>query len=410
MWRAPNATHFSNLFMHSGIQKLWLVAYYHPDETTFEEIIDRMPNLSELTLDISPGPIPVHFGKELCNMLRKLTNLRKIRIPEFCYTTQIIEVLSHLQLLCTITFESDFMPVDRATPQSFPLGIAAGAFPTLHNLNIPSNFLDVVSLLQSPYAPSSLTELYIDSGLVETPDPARKLAFSVSTHLQELKKLRLESARDSSIEYLAGTDAKHSIKLATLQPLFHLPYLTSFEFDHQYPLLITQKDIELLASSCPAIEKLNLCGEPSFCMQSTLTLAALIPLALHCTKLNSLTLFIDATNVPELSLEVIPPRPFMSLHFLSFGLSIIDNATPVAIYLSQLIPPECMVWSSEFNHAQGLSQGHAVTTQWGQLWSEVASTVTALSKIITHERQRTRALEYELQELRALTGMATRQD
>ena len=101
---------------------------------------------------------------------------------------------------------------------------------------------------------------------------------------------------------------------------------------------------------------------------------------------------------------------FMSLHFLSFGLSIINNATPVAIYLSQLIPPKCKIYNS--THAWrplSKSQSHIVMKR-GQLWSQVGTMVTALSKFIAYERRRTRELEYELQELRALTGMTTRQD
>ena len=162
--------------MHNGIQNLKLVLYVdnHPVETIFEEIIDRMPNLSNL--DINAYPIPEHFVEELSDMLQKLSNLSKVSLPGFCYSTQIFEALSHLQLLGTIEFYIDRMD-GSLDSQSFPPVITAGAFSTLHNLIIPTDFLDVASWLKSPYTPSALINLTINSELVETPDSICKLAF-----------------------------------------------------------------------------------------------------------------------------------------------------------------------------------------------------------------------------------------
>lgn len=193
-----------------------------------------------------------------------------------------------------------------------------------------------------------------------------------------------------------------------LKPLFELPHLTSFEIYHQHPLLLTQQDIEGLASSCPLIENLQLCTNPAYCMKSTLTLAALIPLAQYCKQLKSLGLFIDATKIPKIS-PTTPPKPFTSLCILSVGLSIIKDETPT-VYLSQLISPDCVIesfdkWGNHLDWDEGLQH---IATERIKLWDRVGSLAPKLSSVRAQERLRTRALEYELEDLRV--RLAAQQD
>ncbi|KJA28766.1 hypothetical protein HYPSUDRAFT_618573 [Hypholoma sublateritium FD-334 SS-4] len=401
LWGFPFQTNLLCLFMHSGVKKLGLYVMDCPSETLFEEIVDRMPNLTDLDIR---SAFTVRIVEDLVTLLlQQLPNLRRIELPHFCYIARIFEVLSRLQLLCTIEF------IDRGESQDiepFKPTIAEGAFLNLHNLSADLKFDDIVAWLQSPSAPSALTYINVTSTLVEMPDSVRRLAFAASKRCQELNRLRLGSALDYAVENFADTgDNGCNITLEILKPLFKLPYLTSFVIDHQYPLLITQQDIESLASSCPAIEILELCIAPAFCMESTLTLEALIPLAQHCTQLKSLGLFVDASRVPEASPE-IPPKPFTSLRFLSFGLSIIHDETPT-VYLSQLIPPECAI--NSFHAWENDNSFENIAAQRWQLWSVVGSLVPKLSSIIAQERRRTCALESKVEELR-MRAMAPQQD
>lgn len=105
---------------------------------------------------------------------------------------------------------------------------------------------------------------------------------------------------------------------------------------------MTQQDIGLLASSCPALESLRLGLDSIYLTESTLSLAALIPFAQHCPNLNFIALFMDATTikVPEISLTTAP-EPFKSLRFLCVGYSIIDDWSAPANYLSHLLAPDC---------------------------------------------------------------------
>ncbi|KJA28765.1 hypothetical protein HYPSUDRAFT_33119 [Hypholoma sublateritium FD-334 SS-4] len=383
------------LFMHNSVQKFVLhIGDRFP--SSFEEVVDRMPNLSRLHLDTA---VPARIIEEdLTNMLQQLPNIRKITLPHFYSTARIIEALSRLPLLNTIKSKIDAGYGDSLDTASFKPIMTAGAFPALHDLSLMTNFDDIASFVQSPFSPSTLTHFRIQSDLVEMPDSIHRLASEVSKRFQELKTLRIESIRDYSferdytIEDFADTDCDgHNITLETLKHLFELRYLTSFEIHHQYPLHITQQDIETIAFSCPALENLRLCTEPGFCMKSTLTLAALVPLAQHCTKLKSLGLFMDATIVPTMS----PTMPsFTSLYILFVGLSIIDDETPM-VYLSQLIPPECVIdafdpcgsflrWDDDL---RCIASGRS----W--LWDRVGSLARKLSSVRVQEGLRTRALE-----------------
>ncbi len=400
-WSSPVNSYI--LFMHSGIEKFTLYMD-HKFTLLGEEIVDRLPHLSHLRI-CSSYPMDT-VEKELVDMLKQLSNLREVTLERFYSTERTIEALSHLKLLNAIEFEIDEHAEDRMDTDSLAPTIEKESFPALRELSVSANFdSGVASFWRSYFSLGGLTYFRVHSELIEKPDSVHKLACAVSKGFQGLKTLRLESLRnynidrDNSTEDFDDTDWNgNNIALELLKPLFKLSNLTSLEFYHQYPLLITQQEIEMIASSCPFIENLQLCNDPGFCMKSTLTLAALVPLAQHCIHLKSLGLFIDATKVPTMTPIT---QPFTSLSTLSVGLSIIKDEMP-AVYLSQLICPECAI-KCDFADWEDHEWDNAleeIVAERCRLWAVVQSIASKLSSVLAQERLRTYAAERELRDLK----------
>ena len=92
--------------------------------------------------------------------------------------------------------------------------------------------------------------------------------------------------------------------------------------------------------------------------------------------------------------------PFTSLHTLSVGLSIIKDEMPAA-YISQLIPPECVIecdFGAWFEYEWDY-QLEEIVVERCRLWAVVKSLAPKLSSVLAQERVRTRALERKLEDL-----------
>ncbi|KAF8968543.1 hypothetical protein BDZ97DRAFT_1902880 [Flammula alnicola] len=395
------------MFMHGGVKHfsvfLPIDLYAISPRPFFEDISARMPNL--INLDIR-SIVPVRaIEKETIDLMTQLPKLQKITFPRFYLTTRIAEALSRLEHLGVIEFQyleeqgfGDHLDVDSFTPT-----LSEGAFHALWDLSMTTSFADAARFLNIPFAPTNLTMLYIDSNsIIETATSMHKLISILAENCQLLKYLALVSLRDPTIPCVPDTeqDEAYNITIDTLKPALKLPNLTSMEIVHQYPLSLTQQDVELLATSWPSIETLLLNTEPVYLAQSNLTLEALLPFARHCRRLQHFGLFIDASSsvdVPHLSSLTSSFVPFQSLRRLSMGISIITDDNTVALYLSQLLPLECRIdcgitWDED-------------RPDRCEAWSRVAELVPVLAKLRMEERERTRAMERELEDLRMRTSV-----
>lgn len=131
------------------------------------------------------------------------------------------------------------------------------------------------------------------------------------------------------------------VTLHTLEPLFNITKLRTFEIFHRFPLALDLQDMETLACRIPAIENLTLNDEPGKDSKSELTLLALLPFARHCPSLKSLGLFIDARAMDTPSLDQI--HPFHSLRELAVGSFLIAEAPSAALFLGYIFPSGCRV-------------------------------------------------------------------
>jgi hypothetical protein len=333
-----------------------------------------------------------------------LPKLQKVTMPRYHLTSRVAECLSRLEYLGVVEFQyreeqGIGNPGDVA---SFFPSLDEGAFSSLWDLSLCSRFLDVTRLLAGSFAPSNITMLYIDSPISETPSSIHDLLSNISENCQLLKNLTLVPTVEISA-FTEQPQPEDQLNFETLRPILMCPNLTSFEIIHKYPIILRLEDVEELASKWPSLETLVLNNEPASMHEPSLTLRALLPLARHCPLLRQLGLFLNATAVglPLIGEELVP---FKQLTQLSMGVSRVVETEPVALFLSRMCPLGCalnsgVTWDADYSEGRlGLEIG-----QRHRKWEEVGKLLPPLIQLRLEERERTRALQAEVEDLRIRT-------
>lgn len=91
------------------------------------------------------------------------------------------------------------------------------------------------------------------------------------------------------------------------------------------------------------------------------------------------------------------------------GLSIIESSTPVAIFLSQILPIECqidsgVIWDESFDINREVG---AVSGKRYDLWAAVNKLLPVLTRVRVEERERTKEMKKELNDLQTRTRVLT---
>ncbi|KAF4622564.1 hypothetical protein D9613_009615 [Agrocybe pediades] len=396
IWSGPPS--FSIIFMHSRV-KFFSVALDTNDEFLqpyFHDLVSRMPHLTTLNIQSS---IPMRqIEPKMVELLLALPKLQKVVFPRFYFTTKIVETLSTLEQLGTMEFQYDQeqgvgKPED---VQDFTPTLVEGAFPALFDMSTNVRYNDAARFLNLPYAPRNITSLFIDSTDLEHPSAMYDVLSIIAENCKSLKLLALVSLRESFDD--DPPDEGMSITLDTIKPAFKLQHLTSLDITHQFPLLLDQKDMETIASTWPSMESILLNPDPVHLSEPDLTLEALLPFAQHCPQLKQLGLYIDATSCSNLA---TPTVRFKALSLLAMGVSPIADDSPVSLYLSQLLPLGCIVgcgvtWDEADAFRLNLSPRFT-------LWHTVDDLLPLLIKLRIEERERTKHMEHELDDLRMRT-------
>lgn len=365
-----------------------------------------------ISLDIRTS-IPMHsFEGEAVGLLSSFEKLQKITLPRFAFTARIAECLSRLPKLGCIEFQyfNEQGCGDVTDIALFKPDLSEGAFPVLWDLSMAASYSHLERFLTIPFSPSNLTMLYIESPNPETPIAIQQLLTAISENCQMLKLLTLVSPRQRERD-VDSSVVPARISLENLKPLFACANLTSLEIIHKYPLNLQLEDLELLAVRWPSLETLNLNNEPFEFQTSKLTLEALFPFAQHCPRLTHLSVFVDASpaSIPPFS----PSSPFPSfkcLERLSMGLSIITEPTPPAVFLSQILPLDCMVdsgitWDDSFLFDGDESRNHLDDRY--RLWLNANNLIPVLTRVRVEERERAKAMRQELDDLQLRTRALT---
>ncbi|KAJ7284598.1 hypothetical protein C8J57DRAFT_1119522 [Mycena rebaudengoi] len=404
-WHAPLP--LSVMFMHSGVKRfvMWLPEELRLRDPTpnpfFRDVVARMPHLTCMDLRTH---VPMRYMEEdMVVLLGSLAKLRKVVLPRFQLTTRIAEALAPLPDLGCVEFQ--YLPDqgfgDPADTEVFRPTLKTGDFPSLWDLSMTVTLADATRFMNQPASPTNLTELYIDSRLVETPAAVHDLLSVLADNCQLLQSLGIVTFISEIVpEELPTEDC---ISFATLRPLQRFPNLTVFELIHQYPMDLKLAEVEQLARAWPSLRKLILNNEPVVSSRCPLTLTALLPFAQHCPELEQLGLFLDASAA---DLPAAPARPFARLQRLSMGVSLIAEPGPVALFLSKLCPLDTHVeygvtWETNLL-LDALCEAIAERCK---RWEKVAELLPLLTRLRIEERARSRLLMEEVEDLRMRSGV-----
>jgi hypothetical protein len=185
----------------------------------------------------------------------------------------------------------------------------------------------------------------------------------------------------------------------------------------------------MFAVKWPSLEVFVLYYMPAqLTTQPTLTLLALLPFALHCPNLRELGLFISASSTdfpsPIISSSGSASttctshcdiKRFEQLTTLYFDLSDIRDEGAVALFLSRLYPLGCDI-ECEIFHTQlqedidDDDSPEELTDELkrrGARWDEVVKMLAVLNTLRMEEREKCRALEREVEDLRLRIHMLT---
>jgi hypothetical protein len=406
------------MFMHANVKRFFLHLPLRLREVSpgpfFQDITARMPNITQLDLRME---IPMHsIEGDAINLFRGLAKLEKITLPRFHFTTRVAEALSRLEGLGVVEFQY-YESQGRGDPEDtvvFTPSLSEGAFPSLWDLSMTASFRDAARFVDIPFAPTSITMLYIDSQALETPADVLNLLDIIAENCEQLQSLGLVSTINAIVTVTPDQPPKADcINISTLKPLFKCPALTALELVHQYPLDLLQEDVELIASKWPSLETLLLNNEPVYLNQSKLTLQALLPFARHCPKLRHLGLFIHATtaDLPSITSFGLPKsddRPcFQKLRRLSMGVSILVEEGPVALFLSHICPLGCKLESGvTWDESIVVGEETALAIEGRcEKWNKVVELLPLLTRLRLEEREKARLLQSEVEDLRVRTDL-----
>ncbi|KAG6329074.1 hypothetical protein ID866_10015 [Astraeus odoratus] len=335
---------------------------------------------------------------------RNLPKLARLILPEFYYTSAIIEELSRMQNLEVIDFDCDlsFASGNPKNVESFFPVLEEGAFPALWNLSITAGIDDMERFFEAKYTPINLTTLHVTSYKMHTPEAVHSFLLTLSRECQHLCCLHLALLEKSaSLPWMSSND---QLTYATLQPLFSFPKLTWFELNHKYPVRITQEEVEDLASRWPSLECLDLNSDPILFCRATLDLRAYLPFANHCPNLQQLGLYIHAAGfeAPQSQDSV---KPFSALSVLIVGRSTVENPDAVAAFLSLLVPPWCRLCVGSWQNC-GIEYPDLLAAVVMDIvvqprrWEKIIASLPSLLEVRRQDRERTRALQTEVEDLR----------
>ncbi|KAG1772489.1 hypothetical protein EV702DRAFT_1033633 [Suillus placidus] len=401
----------ATLFMHQRLRHLIISAppLRHKDRVSFFlDVCVRAPHLHSLDLRVPYRA--QHIETAILELLRGLPDLKKVIFPEFFLTSSIVSELSRMKHINIVQFEygheqgfGEEKDVDTFAPV-----LEQGAFPALWDLAVTARIEHVMRFMNADFAPVNLTSLYINTYVEHEPEELHTLFVSLSERCRRLSQLYVLLAHHitGQLELVPA----NQITFNTLTPLLSFPNLVTFQVTHKYPVNITLEGIEELACRWPSLESLSLNEEPLVMHEFTLDLRALVPFARHCPKLRRLGLFIDAkpATIP-LTLEL---KPFAALRFLSVGTSRARDPEAVAAFMSHLCPRKCkleigVTWTSfGVRSCRVLDDDVRIEiSKRFHSWKSVKDILPVLIQLRREEREKSRALQEEVEDLRTRTRL-----
>ncbi|TFK58287.1 hypothetical protein BDN72DRAFT_906882 [Pluteus cervinus] len=266
------------IFLHSGIRDLAV----HLDLSLFERVSfflhhARFFSRSLVTLEIRTGriagsdPHPVGcIATGLSSWLLQLQDLEELTLPRFWNTTYVCKVLSQLPRLSYVGFEyyernGYGNPIDTLTfnPMHSEADRGSILFPSLISFSQNAPFSESIQFITSWQHSSRLTDLILESQILETPDSFRSGLLSIADGCPLLSKLGLACLITTYLDHPGvATPSRSRITLDVLLPLHKLNHLLSFEIAHTLPIALTDDDFVALVKPWHKLERLGLGPDP----------------------------------------------------------------------------------------------------------------------------------------------------
>lgn len=288
-------------------------------------------NLREFRLNTDFSATSVE--EDVLELIKSMTRLERLTLPRFWITERVFSAMSQLPSLQYVGQRKAYWWGNAEDTENGLLlaieSLESGAFPALKDITYDTNSLyESKRFLSSPNTPKLLTSLCVTSSKLEAPHQLQDFLTCLSSSSPQLEEL------DIGLTF-AITDAPgHStdITVTTLRPLHLLLNLNHFGLATHFPLKMTDDDLETFTSGWTQLKVLWLNETPAHAVQrdvkSELSLTALRILAKNCPNLEELSIFLDASAIPEETPSTaaagsskVPSGDFTTLQALALGLN-----------------------------------------------------------------------------------------
>lgn len=294
-------------------------------EQLLKLLVYRTPRLTELVFR-NTHIKEENIGDRLRTWLTTSTNLRRITLPQFYLTSAIIQNLSRLGSLESISLDADpTIPHSNSPKDAFP--IEDSGFPSLQSLHIDLPLPVGASGLGGPTLFGGLQILIINERRLSNNKDLRISLQSIGSSCPHVFKLCLNLFTDRSTK-------TEPILFESIHPIFRLR-LRTLIVHHDYPMNIHKGDVEEMGKHWPELQQLSLCPDPRgyvLTEQPTSTPLSLLPaFAQHLPKLRSLALFLDQGSMPDYNGDLLPPHQLQQLTTLNTGTSWVPGENPYVV-------------------------------------------------------------------------------
>ncbi|KAF9493293.1 hypothetical protein BDN71DRAFT_1591153 [Pleurotus eryngii] len=296
-----------------------------------------------------------HAITMLAEALPGLSSLESLTLLIYWFTPTMVEAAAscaHLAGLSTATLDGDRDDINPFEyDQLYSLSLRDDRFLVLHFLSIILPFYHMAEFISQGHHFNALTRFKAESpySIIDLHEYKEVLS-ALSASCSGLESITLSTAqpRENVAEH-------NTITYRDLSTVTRLTALQSIGIYHTM-LQFVAEDVIAIARVLPNLTDLSLNPVPDVAAASTLYVSILLPLHDLCSNLILLGLYLNAAD------EHIPPPPpideelrqavhekmeFARLRKLTVWLSSLSSPVPLAVYLSSILSPGCVL-SAEF--------------------------------------------------------------
>ncbi|KAG6847465.1 hypothetical protein H0H93_007967 [Arthromyces matolae] len=330
-----------SIFVHAGLKNLYFEFNYSSHKFSPKFIPFTMPlmhlhGLRRFHIEVPDHASEVQNLRDTVIALRELPYLETLLLPLYAASAEILGTVSELPVLEEfLSGEHGRVTICGCRNKVLSPTFKVGCFPVLRCLTIAGCVAELVAIIQHPYFPVTIDYLTVDhKNCTQGGNNLTLFHESLVDKCHKLEEYSLLSSLDGP-----------PLPFGEIRPLFALKLLRCLEIEGRVPLTFTSDEIQELGLSLPELETLRLTQRPlSLGSIPAVAIETLQAIAQFCPKLKTLGLSMDTSNVSTENIFRI--KPFnSSLCELNIGQSRlpIENLGKTAIYLAQVLPPECEI-------------------------------------------------------------------